>query len=173
MESTRNSVFIEICHEFKQEFDHRYVAYRYFGSSRSITKEKLGVWLETVSHLLDQYCIPWLQKAAPLAEEVRTLRGEKSLKAENLAYQKRIFELQNQVIEKRDEQLRSVKTTVEAEMKLYSLAVKSTLKSEMESYPAAVSKICSSVFAPKKLQAVVQKVAEKKERSSNIIVRRT
>ena len=117
---------------------------------------------------MDQYCIPWLQKAAPLAEDIRTLKSENdSLKAEDSAYQKRIIEL---VIEKQDEQLRSVKTIIEAEMKSYSSAVKSTVKSELESFSAAVSKSCSSAFAPKKLQAVVQKVAEKKERSSNIII---
>lgn len=123
--------------------------------------------METVSHILDQYCIPWLQKSAPLAEEARNLRSEnETLKAENSAYQKQIIDLQNQLIEKQDEQLKSVKATVETEMKSYS----SVVKSEMESYSAAVSKSCSAALAPKKLQAVVQKATEKNERSQNVII---
>ena len=57
-------------------------------------------------------------------------------------------------------------------MKSYSSAVKSTLKSEMESHSVALSKSCFSALVPKKLQAVVQKVVVKKERSSNIIIYR-
>ena len=71
----QNSIFIEICNEFKQGLDHRYVANRSFNSSRTITKEKLGAWLESACHILDQFCFPWLQKAAPLAQEARNLRG--------------------------------------------------------------------------------------------------
>ena len=66
--------------------------------------------------------------------------------------------------------MNSVKSTVEAEMKSYSTAVKSTVQAEMQSYSSVVAKTCSTAFAPKKLQAVVQKVAEKTERSQNVII---
>ena len=55
-------------------------------------------------------------------------------------------------------------------MKSYSTAVKSTVQAEMQSYSSVVAKTCSTALAPKKLQAVVQKVAEKSERSQNVII---
>ena len=172
VEKARDGIFIDICNGIKlSDFDHRYVAARYLGNSRHVTKEKLAGWLETVAHILDQYCIPWLQKAAPLAEEVRQLRSDVgSLKAENADYQKRIIDLQNQLIVKQEEQLTSVKSTVEAEMKTYSAAVKETVGTEMKTYSSAVSKSCSAALAPKKLQTAVKKVAEKEERSKNVII---
>lgn len=172
VKNARDSIFTEMCNEVGQrEVDHRYIAARYFKMKRNITKEKLCDWVETVSHILDMYCVPWLQKAAPLAEEVRNMRSEvETLKAENSDYQKRIIDLQNQLIVKQEEQLDSVKSLVETEMKNYSASVKSTVETEMKSYAAAVSKTCSTVFAPKKLQAAVQKVTQKEERSRNVMI---
>ena len=54
---------------------------------RSTTKEKLAVWLETVCCILDQHAIPWLEKAAPLSDEVE------KLKSENIADQKTVISL--------------------------------------------------------------------------------
>ena len=168
---SRDRVFIEICNEMKQRFDHRFIAARYFGGSRSTTKEKLGGWLEAMSHILSEYCIPWLEKAAPLAEEVRTLRSEvKTLKDENISYQKQIIGLQNLLIEKQGEQLNAVKSTVETEMKTYSAAVKSTVQSEMKSISSNISKTCTARMTPKTIEAAVQKVADKEERSKNVII---
>lgn len=171
LKRARDSIFIEICKEFKQGLDHRFVANRYFSSSRTITKEKLGVWLESACHVLDQYCIPWLQKAAPLVQENINLKEEiQTLRQENVSYQKRVIELQSRLIEKQDEQLNSVKSTVEKELKTYSSVVESTVKSQMETYSSTVAKSCSSAFAPKRLQAAVRKVEDKKERSHNVVI---
>ena len=103
LEKARNCIFVEICYEFKQRLDHRYRANRYFNLSRAITKESsaVGVWLESDCHILDPFCLPWLQKAAPLAQEARILRGEvRTLKDENASYQKQIIEPQNKLVEK-------------------------------------------------------------------------
>ena len=171
MEKARQSIFVEMCNEIGQGYDHRFVAARYLTAKRSITKEKLSEWVETVSHILDMFCLPWLQKAAPLAEEVRNLKSEnQALKTENSSYQKRIISLQNQLIEKQEEQLNSVKSTVETELKTYSAAVKSTVQSQMMSYSKALTKSCSTALAPKKLHAAVQKVAQKEERSKNVMI---
>ena len=67
-----------------------------------------------------------------------------------MSYQKRIIELQNRLIEKQDEQLNSVKSTVVKELKTYSSVVESTVKSQMETYSSTVAKSCSSAFAPKR-----------------------
>ena len=171
MVRARNSIFIEMCNEIGLGYDYRFIGARYIKAKRTITKEKLGDWTETLAHILDTYCVPWLQKAAPLAEEVRTLRSEvQKLTAENSAYQKRVIDLQTQLIDKQNEQLNSVKSMVETEMKTYSASVKSTVETEMKSYSEAVSKSCSNAFAPKKIQAAVQKASEKEERNHNVII---
>ena len=171
LKRARDSIFIDICNEFKHGLDHRYVANRYFSTTRTITKEKLGVWLESACHILDQYCLPWLQKAAPLAQELSNLKEEmQTLRQENVSYQKRVIELQNRLIKKQDEQLNSVKSTVEKEMKTYSSVVESTVKFQMETYSSTIAKKCSSTFAPQRQQAAVRKVEDKKERSQNVVI---
>ena len=63
-----------------------------------------------------------------------------------------------------DEQLRSVKTTVEVEMKSYSSAVNSTLKLPKWNRTLLPSlRVVPQLWRQKKFQAVVQKVAEEKE----------
>ncbi len=173
VEKARNSVFTELLkvNEMNVGCDFNYVSARYWKAKRAITKDKVCDWLETTCHILDQYCIPWLQKAAPLAEEVRTLRSEvQKVKAENTSYQKKIINLQKQLIEKQEEQLNLVKSTFEEEVKTYSAVVKSTVESEMKTVSAAVKKSCSVAMAPRKIQAAVKKIADKDERSRNIVI---
>jgi hypothetical protein len=115
--------------------------------------------------------LPWLQKAGPLAQELSNLKDEmQTLRQENVSHQKCVIELQNRLIEKKDEQLNSVKSTVEKEMKTYSSVVESTVKSQMETYSSTVAKKCSSALAPQRLQAAVSKVEDKKERSQNVVI---
>jgi len=146
VEKAKNSIFDEISKEVCNANDHIYIASRYFKNKKGITKEKLGEWLETVCHLLDEFCLPWLQRAD---DDIQTLNCEK------LADQRKVIDLQNQLIVKQEEQLSAVKTTVTTEMKTYS---------------AAVSKSCTAALAPKKIQAAVMKVADTNERSKNVIV---
>jgi hypothetical protein len=146
VEKAKNSIFDEISKEVCNSNDHIYIASRYFKNKKGITKEKLGEWLETVCHLLDEFCLPWLQRAD---DDIQTLNCEK------LADQRKVIDLQNQLIVKQEEQLSAVKTTVATEMKTYS---------------AAVSKSCTAALAPKKIQAAVMKVADTNERSKNVIV---
>ena len=146
VEKAKNSVFDEITKEICGSSNHIYLANRYFGNRKSVTKEKLGMWLETVCHILNEYCIPWLQRAD---DDIQKLNNEK------LVDQTKIIDLQNQLIEKQEEQLSAVKTTVATEMKSYS---------------SAVMKSCNTALAPKKIQAAVMKVADTNERSKNVIV---
>ena len=53
LQRARNSVFINICNEFKLVQDHRYVSDSYFENFKTITKDKLGVWLKSVCHIFD------------------------------------------------------------------------------------------------------------------------
>ena len=116
---------------------------------KSITKEKLMHWLETVCCILDVTACPLLERGVALQEDVEKLQEEK------INDQQTIIQLQGKLIEKKDEELSLVKTTVQAEMKTYS---------------SAVSKSCSQALAPKKIQAAVKKVAEKTDRTRNIVI---
>ena len=76
-------------------------------AKRKTTKEKLAVWLETVCCILDQYVIPWLEKAAPLSDEVEKLNSEK------IDDQKTVISLQNKLIEAHEKNVESVQNVVE------------------------------------------------------------
>ena len=55
-------------------------------------------------------------------------------------------------------------------MKSYSAAVKSTVESEMKTISSNITKTCSANMTPKRIEAAVQKVADREERSKNIII---
>ena len=122
-------------------------------AKRTTTKEKLAVWLETVCCILDQYAIPWLEKAAPLSDEVEKLKSEK------IADQKTVISLQNKLIEAHEKNVESVQNVV-----------KTTVETEMTNYASAVTKSCSSALAPRKIATAVKKVTAKEERSRNIMI---
>ena len=62
---------------------------------------------------------------------------------------------QNQLIDKQEEKLSAVKTTVVTEMKSYS---------------SVVMKSCNTALAPKRIQAAVMKIANTNERTKNVMV---
>ena len=152
LKQARSSIFDQICRE---KFVPHYtdIRFDYLLAKRSITKEKLATWLETVCCVLDQYAIPWLEKTALFPEELGKLKDEK------ISDQETIINLQNKVIEKQEESLKSVQS-----------AVQTTVETEMKSYASAVSKSCSEAFAPKRIQTVVRKIAVKEETMKNVIV---
>ncbi len=69
VKKARNSVFDEIQHEIKVN-SYQDIRSCYLMNKRSVTKEKLCNWLETVCCILDQFSIPWLDIASPLVVEV-------------------------------------------------------------------------------------------------------
>ena len=60
METVKISIFDKISEEVCGSSDHTYLASRYFHNKKSIRKEKLRIWLKTVCHILNKYCIPCL-----------------------------------------------------------------------------------------------------------------
>ena len=70
---------------------------------RDIKKEQLAEWLYTASYLLDRCCLPLMGLAAKQNGQLEKLKDEK------ISDQAKIIELQNQLIEKEDEQLNVVK----------------------------------------------------------------
>ena len=109
--------------------------------------------LLAVCCILDQYAIPLLEKAAPLAKELGAMKEEK------IADQMTFMNLQNKVIVKQDESLKSVQN-----------AFQTTVKTGMQSYATAVSTSCSDAFAPKRIQTVVRKVAVRDVSIKNVII---
>ena len=77
------------------------------------------------------------------------------LKDEKITDQSKIIELQNKLIEKKDEELSVVKDTVSTELKSYSSVLRDS---------------CSAALEPRKIASAVRKVAEGEDRSKNVIV---
>ncbi len=117
-------------------------------NKRSVTKDKLILWLESVVFILDS-SVSLLQNAVPKINRIGELQEEK------IEDQARILELQRELILKREEELKAVHTTVEKEMKSYS---------------SAVTKNCSAALSTKKIEAAVRKVVDKEDRSRNVVI---
>ena len=86
----RNGVFQEMRKELKVTTNHEIQKCNL--DRRSITKEKLIHWLETVCFILDSCSVPLLENAVPLAEKI----GE--LQEDMINKQARILELQRELI---------------------------------------------------------------------------
>ncbi len=143
----RDSIFDEMCQDLNIS-ENTGVRASNLGK-RSVTKEKLITWLETVCCILDSYAIPLLELGEPLLERIGKLQEEK------ISDQESIIKLQSKLIEKSEENFSAVKSTVETEMK---------------SYASATAKNCSAVFHSKRLQAVVKNVNEKSDREKNVVI---
>ena len=142
--AARDSIFSEMCKELNVTNHHHIQAC--FLNKRSVTKDKLIGWLETVCYILDSFSVPLLESAVPIVERV----GE-----EKIDDQAKILELQRDLIVRRDNELKAVQNTVQTEMK---------------SYASVVSENCSAALAPKKIEAAVRKVSDKDDRSKNVII---
>ena len=98
----------------------------------SISKAQLSEWLFSTVYLLDRCSNPLLSYAD---------RDVSELKDEKISEQKKIIQLQDQLIGKHEENLLSVKKTVET---------------ELQSYSCVVEKSCTEALKPQKLAAVVK-----------------
>ncbi len=145
--AARDSVFSDMCKDLNITNHHGIQACNL--NKRSVTKEKLIGWLETVCYILDSFSVPLLESAVPVVERVGELQEEK------IDDQAKILELQRDLIVRRDNELKAVQNTVQNEMKSYS---------------SIVARSCSTALAPKKIEAAVRKVASKEDRSKNVII---
>ena len=152
---SRNKIFATMCkatgmRDLHADYDD--LTAEKFMSYKSITKKMMAEWLETMCVILNAYAVPLLNSATNTAEKLDSLKDEK------IADQNKIIELQKKLIEKNEEELLSVKTTVQ-----------STLQSEMKSYSSAVKTSCSKALAPRKVQAALKSAAAEEERGANLI----
>ena len=145
--AARESVFNDICGKLNIS-NHHHIQ-RCFLEKKSITKDMLIGWLETVSYILDSFSVPLLENAVPIVDRISELQGDK------INDQAKILELQRDLILRRDNELKAVQNTVQTKMKSYS---------------SVVAKNCSAALAPKKIEAAVRKVSDKDDRSRNVII---
>ena len=114
-----------------------------------LTKGQLSEWLYTAFYLLDRCCLPLMGLAAKQTTQIEQLKSQK------IHDQEKIIQLQNQLIEKKEEEIKVVKDTV---------------VSELKSYSSVVQESCSAALAPQKIVSAVKQVNQDADRSRNIIV---
>ena len=143
----RDSVFDEICQELNiTEYQDVRACYM---AKKTVTRDKLVTWLETVCCILDSFALPLLNCGVGMIEDFQEMKDEK------IKDQETIIKLQDKLIEKREKEISSVQSTV---------------KTELKSYSAVVSQSCKAALAQKKIAAAVKKVADKEDRSKNVVI---
>ena len=90
------------------------------------------------------------------------------LKTEALADKEKVIRFQDKLLEFKDEQLRSLKSTVKATVET---TVQNTVQKEIQSYSAAVTKKSGGpVLTPDSLKKVIMNAIEQEDRSKNLMV---
>ena len=113
------------------------------------TKAQLAEWLYSAIFLLDRCSIPLMDIATDQKAELDGLKDDK------ISDQKKIIQLQSELIDKKNEELGSVKDTVETELKSYSSVLKES---------------CSAALTPQKIASAVKQVNAQEDRSKNVII---
>ena len=120
---------------------------------KDVKKDQLAEWLYTAYYLLERCSLPLMGLAAKQNGKIEKLQNEK------ISDQEKIIELQNRVIENKEEEMNVVKETVSSELKSY----KSVLQ-------IGLQESCSAALHPQKIATAVKKVTEGEDRSKNVIV---
>ena len=152
---TKDKIFDEICRDIHVE-KHEEIR-SVFLNKRTVSKDSLCLWLESVCGLLDSFCIPALREAMSKCDE----QNHKIIDS-----QETIIDLQAKVINNRDTELATLKNTVEEELK----SVQATVQSEMKSYSSVLSRTCSAALSQKKLKSAVKSAAEEEDRHRNVVI---
>ncbi len=121
---------------------------------RSVNKNALGEWLGTAMDILER-AVNQIQGAMDL--ESSAVAENRTLLKEKVEDQKTIINLQSQLIESKQDDVRSFKETV---------------KQEVKSYASMVTTTCANALAPKKLETAVKKIKESEDRSRNLMIHR-
>ena len=133
-------------------------------NKRTVTKERLCQWLGAFTFMMNRFANPHLQMAVERLEKISDELLEEKKKVIEL--QSNVIELQSKVIEKREEELTSLTTAAEKEMK----SVQNVVQNEMKTYSSALSKTCAAALAPKKIRAAVKTISDKENRTRNVII---
>ena len=122
-------------------------------NKRTVPKEKLAEWLETVCYILDSFSVPLLKNAVSSID--RSAKRIDELQKEKIDDQNKIIQLKDEVLERKSVVLNEVKSTVQTEVKSFSSIVK---------------KNCPPTLSKKTVEAAVKSVCDKEDRSKNIII---
>ena len=126
-------------------------------NKRSVSKEKLCQWASAFAQMMNKFANPHLQMAVERLDKIN---------AELLEEKKTVIDLQSKLIEKRDEELSSLRAAVKDEVK----SVQGVVETEMKSYSSALTKTCAAALAPQKIRAAVKTVSDKEDRGRNVII---
>ena len=126
-------------------------------NKRSVSKEKLCQWASAFAQMMNRFANPHLQMAVERLDKIN---------AELFEEKKTVIDLQAKLIEKRDEELSSLKAAVKDEVK----SVQGVVETEMKSYSSALTKTCAAALAPQKIRAAVKTVSDKEDRGRNVII---
>ena len=122
-------------------------------NKRTLPKEKLAEWLETVCYILDSFSVPLLKNAVSSTD--CNIKRIDELQREKIEDQNEIIRLKDKVIEKKSDELKEVKSTVQTEIKSFSSIVKKNI-------PSTVTR--------KTIEAAVKSVCDQEDRSKNVII---
>ena len=134
---------------------------------KKANKDQLSSWLEVLIVALDSHTVPYLKSTCQDAERVEQLKEEK------ISDQATIINLQTQLIDEKELQIKTVQETVQSEVKAVQNDMKtysSVLQKEIRTQTSEVQKNVSSSVTAKKLGDVVKLVAEKEERGRNVVM---
>ena len=152
---SKTSIFDEICKDIGV-LKHEQISSNTL-NKRHVNKDLLCFWLESVCSLMNSFSIPRLQEAMKRCDEQNQTIIES---------QKTIIELQAKVIQNKEEELATLKSTVQEELK----SVQETVQSEIKSYSSVLSKTCSAALSEKKFQAAVKSAVDREDRTRNVVI---
>ncbi len=122
---------------------------------RSFNKPAIAEWLGTALDILDRAVIQ-IEAAKKLESQISCAAEEnRDLMKNKIQDQNTIIDLQQKLIEKKEEAFKSIRKTVETEVK---------------SYAAVVEKTCETALAPENFERVVKKVQQSEDRARNVII---
>ena len=151
LEETQETIFEDLCQTANVQENSQLTAEKLL----KLNKTQLSGFLETMCCLFDKFGLRQIRALHNQLEDLEEVKSELDiLKDEKIADQKTIIELQHKLIDSKDKQLQSVKTTIQTEMNSYSTVL---MKSGTET--------------EKKITAAIKKISVKQEdRSNNLVV---
>lgn len=151
LDETQENIFEDLCQIARVEKTSELTAEKLF----KLNKDQLSGYLETMCCLFNKFVIYQLRVSYNELEESHDVKSQlDDFKCEKISDQKTIIDLQSQVIDSKNEQLKSVETTIQTEMKSYANIVEK-----------------SGAIAEKKISTAIKKLSvPRDDRSKNLVV---
>ena len=135
---------------------------------KKANKDQLCLWVETLVLAFSATALPLLENTLKDAEDIEAMKKAKT------DYQAKIINLQNKLIDAKDEQVKKLQESVAKEVKIVKQDMEtfsSVLQKEMKNQTYEVTKnVASSVFSVNKVGEVVMDAVEKEERGKSLVL---